>query len=65
MDPTACLRRFLDACEENDREEASDALGDLSNWIRNGGFLPLVEQRTGLANNATNVMFNLFLTPIR
>lgn len=43
MDPTACLKRFLEACEDRDREEAADALEDLHNWIVRGGHLPKVE----------------------
>jgi len=40
MDPDACLRRFLEACEDRDRDEAVDALIDLHDWIsrdRHGG----------------------------
>ena len=40
MDPDACLARFLDACHDDDREEAIAALEDLQEWLRKGGFLP-------------------------
>jgi hypothetical protein len=44
MDPTAALQRFLDACLDDDRDEALEALDDLSGWIRRGGFLPQIER---------------------
>ena len=40
MDPDACLARFLDACNDDDRQEAIAALEDLQEWLRTGGFLP-------------------------
>jgi len=40
MDPDATLARFLDACNDEDREEATEALEDLLGWIKRGGFLP-------------------------
>jgi hypothetical protein len=44
MDPNAALQRFLDACLDNDRDEAEDALEALAGWIQGGGFLPQIER---------------------
>ena len=44
MDPVATLRRFFEATEDNDRREALEALDDLHEWIRHGGFLPPADQ---------------------
>jgi hypothetical protein len=43
MDPDACLRRIVEACQEGDRDEALSAIEDLRLWIRRGGFLPCRE----------------------
>lgn len=40
MDPTACLKRLLDALSAGDRVEAENAAADLLNWITKGGFPP-------------------------
>jgi hypothetical protein len=40
MDPTATLRRFLEAVRVGDRVEAFHALQDLAGWLAKGGFLP-------------------------
>lgn len=40
MDPDACLRRFLEACQDKDKEEAIASLEDLLEWLKRGGYLP-------------------------
>ena len=40
MDPQACLRRLLDAIQNQDRDEIQYACEDLAEWIAKGGFLP-------------------------
>lgn len=50
MDVNAALRDFLDACEETEtysREEAIEALENILEWIRKGGFLPKVKAVCG------------------
>lgn len=42
MDPTATLKRFMEACEDDDRDTAHEALSDLREWIGKGGFLPSI-----------------------
>lgn len=44
MDPTAALRRILEACLDDDRDEVLDAMQDLAGWIEKGGFLPQIER---------------------
>jgi hypothetical protein len=41
MDPEACLARAESALEDNDHEEAADALEDYRQWRSCGGFEPL------------------------
>lgn len=40
MDPNAALRRWRTAITDGDFEEARDALQDLKEWLRRGGFPP-------------------------
>ena len=40
MDPTACLRRIIEASRGNDRAEYVSACEDLAGWLRRGGFKP-------------------------
>ena len=40
MDPTACLRRIIEASRGNDRAEYVAACEDLAGWLRRGGFKP-------------------------
>ena len=40
MDANACWQRFLDACAEDDHDEAFNAVNDLSNWLFKGGTSP-------------------------
>jgi len=48
MDPTACLKRFLDASADQDRDEAMEALAELGDWLNMGGFLPQVTKLSDL-----------------
>lgn len=49
MDPNACLERFLAACDDGNRDEASEAIQDLKHWIvDHGGFLPKASKVTDL-----------------
>lgn len=41
MDPSACLRRIIDA-SLNDRDEYIEACDELGTWLRAGGFKPLL-----------------------
>lgn len=52
MDPTACLRRFLDALNDGDDDEARQAYEDLTSWLAGGGFPPnwTDEQRQAYEN---------------
>lgn len=43
MDPNAALRRWRRAIMERDSEEAQEALQDLKDWIRRGGFPPTLK----------------------
>lgn len=38
MDPQACFRRYVRACEEGDLAEARAARDDYALWILRGGF---------------------------
>lgn len=40
MDPDACVERIVNAINDSDLEEALEAVNDLENWIRRGGFPP-------------------------
>lgn len=40
MDPDACLLRILEAFRAQDRNEAIEAMEDLAEWLRRGGFMP-------------------------
>jgi hypothetical protein len=40
MDPLACLLRTEDAINDNDRDEARNAIEDYATWRRKGGFEP-------------------------
>lgn len=40
MDPTVCLLRALKALLNDDRDESSDSLDELSEWLVRGGFFP-------------------------
>lgn len=45
MDPQATLAKLLDALhrgEDDDRDDALEALEDLAEWIKKNGFLPHV-----------------------
>ncbi len=48
MDPTACLKRLLDALEMDNLDEAVEAQEDLSRWLRGGGFCPPQVERQPL-----------------
>jgi hypothetical protein len=41
MDPNATLKRWRDAVKDGDNDEVADAVEDLRNWIRRGGFKPI------------------------
>lgn len=40
MDPTECLRRFLQHQKDGERAEANEAWLDLRDWLARGGFEP-------------------------
>lgn len=40
MDPTQALTEILQALANGQRQESLDAMRDLSDWIRRGGFFP-------------------------
>lgn len=42
MDPDACLERWRAARKKHNRLESREALHDLRDWLRNGGFAPTV-----------------------
>jgi hypothetical protein len=44
MDPQSTLYDLLDCCFRNDRQGFDQALTDLRNWNRCGGFLPSVDR---------------------
>lgn len=41
MDPKATLKRLEEAIRDKDFLEAQEALEDLADWVRRGGFLPV------------------------
>jgi hypothetical protein len=45
MDPRATLDRFLDALDNNDKDTAREAHGDLKDWLDKGGFRPQCDQQ--------------------
>lgn len=51
MDPTACLRRIMEALDAGIGDEVREAGGDLLGWLRGGGFPPEAsrDQWIGLA----------------
>ena len=42
MDPQATFRRILEAQAANDRDEFDQAFHDLAEWLKRGGFAPVV-----------------------
>jgi len=44
MDIRVTLYNLLDAIHSNDRTEVNKLLGIISEWNREGGFLPLLEK---------------------
>lgn len=40
MDPNACWKRFVDAVQDGDADEAENAAADMAAWLRKGGFVP-------------------------
>jgi hypothetical protein len=42
MDPNACIQRILDAFRDGDNEELEQAMLDLFNWLKSGGFSPAI-----------------------
>jgi hypothetical protein len=45
MDPEATYRDLLEAIAEGDMEGAANHASDLAQWLRRGGFAPVVDQR--------------------
>jgi hypothetical protein len=45
MDPNTTLQRLLEACHDNDREKALEAIEALQGWLARGGFVPLDPRR--------------------
>lgn len=41
MDPDACMHSLLTALRDKDFDGAADALENISDWLRRGGFFPL------------------------
>lgn len=64
MDPKACLKRFLDACADEDRNEAMEALADLYTWVANNGALPEVVALE-LDGKVDGTVFELPWRPVR
>lgn len=44
MDPTVCLINVLDALAAGERDDAIDALEDLTEWLRQHGYMPSVKR---------------------
>jgi len=40
MDPDKTLEELMDAMWKGDKEEAIERLDALSDWLKNGGFMP-------------------------
>lgn len=49
MDPNACIERIVDALNDSELLEALEAVEDLENWMRRGGFPPSHESAMKLA----------------
>jgi len=49
MDPTACLRRILDAFDDGEYENSQDACRDLTDRLWRGGFVAQLELRDWFA----------------
>ena len=45
MDPEATYRELLEALVEGDMEVAANHASNLAQWLRRGGFAPVVDQR--------------------
>jgi len=64
MDPKACLKRFLEACSDEDRNEAMEAIADLYTWMAQGGFPPEVVALK-VDGKVDGTVFELPWTPAR
>lgn len=45
MDPNACLERLIQAADDHDHDEVSEAASDLQEWLDTGGFMPDVTKQ--------------------
>ena len=60
MDPTACLRRILEAYDDQDFGEMADACEDLQGWLWKGGFAPVLDAH--LASKLTRILAEVAAT---
>lgn len=44
MDPFVCWATLLAAQEEGDKETMQECIGNLTTWIRSGGFMPVLSR---------------------
>jgi hypothetical protein len=55
MDPQACLELIVDAHRRGANDELFEAMGNLAQWLRGGGFAPHSKPLIGQGTNGNNI----------